>query len=544
MSNISRGKYDCGLQKIPANYQPLTPLTFLSWAELTYPEKPAVICDDTIFSYRDFASRCRQLAGALINRGVGRGSTVSIMAPNIHPMLEAHYAVPMTGGVLNSLNYRLDAETIGFILNHAETEVLLTTRQFSGVIQEALHAVDRDILVIDIDDGSNNSALLGEKTYEKFLLEGDQTYRPVSPTDEWDAISLNYTSGTTGNPKGVVYHHRGAFLNALGNVLSFGLSPDTVYLWTLPMFHCNGWTYTWAVTAVGGTHICLPRLEPALVFSLIERYDVTHMCGAPVVLNMLIHAEGDNRVRRDQPVEIATGGASPPSSVIKRMEELGFRVTHLYGLTESFGPATLCAWQKDWESLPLDEKASKLSRQGVRLPTLEDVQVLHPDSYTTVPSDGNSLGEIMMRGNTVMKGYLKNEEATQAAFQNGWFHSGDLAVVHSDHYIEIKDRSKDVIISGGENIASLEVEEILYKHPSVMEVAVVAKPDEKWGEVPCAFITLVRDHESTTEEDIINWCRDNMTHFKVPKFVVFCELPKTSTGKVQKFSLRKLAVDV
>ena len=544
MNNVSQDKYDLGLEKGDANYQPLTPLTFLAWAELTYPDKPAVIEGDLVFTYRDFATRCRKLAGALSVNGVGKNSTVSVMAPNIHAMLEAHYAVPMSGGVLNALNYRLDAKTIAFILNHAETEVLLTAKQFSGVISEALVYVKRDILVIDIDDDSEGTRLLGDITYEEFLSQGDANICDTTINDEWDAISLNYTSGTTGNPKGVVYHHRGAFLNALGNVISFALNSDTVYLWTLPMFHCNGWTYPWAVTAVGGTHVCLPKLEPSAVFSLIEEHDVSHMCGAPVVLNMLVHAGKTDKAQREKPVNIATGGASPPSSVIKKMEQLGFRLTHLNALTESYGPATSCAWQRDWDSLSLDDQALKLSRQGVRFATVEDVQVLDPSSYMAVPADSTTLGEIMIRGNTVMKGYLKNNQATEAAFHNGWFHSGDLAVVHSDQYIEIKDRSKDVIISGGENISSLEIEETLYRHPDVMEAAVVAKPDQQWGEVPCAFVTLIHDHHEITDKDIIKWCRDNMAHYKIPKYVVFCDLPKTSTGKVQKFALRKLASEM
>jgi fatty-acyl-CoA synthase len=378
-------------------------------------------------------------------------------------------------------------------------------------------------------------------TYEALLEEGDPHFELPGPRDEWDSLGLLYTSGTTGEPKGVVYHHRGAYLNALGNALAFGLGPQSVYLWTLPMFHCNGWTYTWAVTAVGGTHVCLRRVDPALIFPAIARHRVTHLCGAPIVLNLLVHAPDEVKQRFDHVVEVATGGAAPPSAVIEAMERMGFRVTHLYGLTESYGPATLCAWQDEWAGLDLQARARLMARQGVRYPTLEDLQVADPRTHEPVPRDGRALGEVMLRGNTIMKGYLANPKATEAAFREGWYHTGDIAVWHPDGYIEVKDRSKDVIISGGENISSLEVEECLYRHPSVMEAAVVARPDALWGETPCAFVTLKPGAGVSSAEDIIAFCRENLAHFKVPRTVVFGELPKTSTGKIQKFVLRERA---
>ena len=518
------------------------PLTFLEWSATVYPDKAAVIYGDTEYTYREFARRCRLLASALAKRGIGLGDTVALMAPNTPPMLEAHYGVPMTGAAINGINIRLDATAVAFILEHGEARVLITDREFSPVVKEALTQVTRPITVIDIDDPLAPSGdLIGEKDYESFLEEGDDNFTPRPVSDEWEAIALNYTSGTTGNPKGVVFHHRGAFLNAMGNAMMFGLNRDSVYLWTLPMFHCNGWTYTWAVTAVAGTHVCLRRIDPAVIFSLIKERRITHMCGAPVVLGMLIHAPEEAKQKWDHTVEIATGGAAPPSPVIAAMEGMGFRVTHLYGLTETYGPASVCAWQDDWLTMPTDQKASMLARQGVRYPTLSYLTVANPDTLAPVPEDGQTIGEIMMRGNTVMKGYLKNPGATDEAFAGGWFHSGDLAVVHPDHYIEIKDRSKDIIISGGENISSLEVEEVLYRHPKVMEAAVVAKHDEKWGETPCAFVTPRPDTPDITEDELISWCRDNLAHFKAPRKFVFGPLPKTSTGKIQKFALRERA---
>jgi len=534
-----------GLGRRDANYASLTPISFLGRAAAVYPNKPAVIHGERTFTYAEFSARCRRLASALARRGIGTGDTVAIMAPNVPAMLEAHYGVPMAGAVLNALNYRLDARTIAFLLDHSEAKLLITDTEFSDAIEEALTLAKRRVAVIDIDDpvGARDMGgrRLGAKDYEAFLQEGDPGFDGTPPADEWQAICLLYTSGTTGNPKGVVYHHRGAYLNALGNALAFGLSPRTVYLWTLPMFHCSGWTYTWAVTAAGGTHVCLRHVDPARIFPAIKLHRVTHMCGAPIVMSMLIHAPAEVKVKFDHVVEIATGGAAPPSAVIAGMESMGFRVTHLYGLTESYGPATLCAWQEEWVELPLDARAAVMARQGVAYPTLEGLMVADQTTMTPVPKDGKTLGEVMLRGNTLMQGYLKNPAATEEAFRGDWFHTGDLAVWHPDGYIEIKDRSKDIIISGGENISSLEIEDVLYRHPAVMEAAVVARPDATWGETPCAFVTLKPDAGTVTERDIVRWCRDNLAGYKVPKHVVFGSLPKTSTGKIQKYVLRERA---
>ena len=534
--------YDQHLDKVEANYFPLTPISFIKRSAAIYPEKTAVIHGDRSYSYAEFYQRCRRLASALRRRGIGRGDTVSVMAPNVPALLEAHYGVPMSGAVLNAMNYRLDAATIRFIMNHARSRVLITDREFSATINEALNGVDERPLVVDIDDPVfEGGKLLGEKDYEAFLQEGDSGYAVTPPPDEWQSMSLNYTSGTTGNPKGVVYHHRGAYLNAIGQILAFGLDPESVYLWTLPMFHCNGWSYTWGVTAAAGTHVCLRTVDPALIFPMIEKHRVTHMCGAPVVLNMLIHAPKEVKLSFEHTVEVATGGAAPPSRVIEAMGEMGFRVLHLYGLTESYGPATLCAWQDAWDGLGPEDQAGRMARQGVVYNTLEELMVADPESMEPVPDDGQTIGELMLRGNTVMKGYLKNPSATEAAFQGGWFHTGDLAVRHPDGYVEIKDRAKDIIISGGENVSSLEVEEVLYKHSAVMEAAVVARPDDYWGETVCAFVTLKADAETVGEDEIIDWCKQRMARFKAPRTVVFGPLPKTSTGKIQKFVLRDQA---
>ena len=538
------GAFEQDLDRGPANYTPLSPLSFLAWAARVHPDKAAVIHGDRTFTYAELAARCRRLASALARRGIGRGDSVAIMAPNVPAMLEAHYGVPLAGAVLNPLNYRLDARSIAFILEHGEAKLLITDREFSSTIEEALRLLGRPIPVVDIDDPLyEGGRRLGEQDYEALLGEGDPAWTGTLPVDEWQAICLLYTSGTTGDPKGVVYHHRGAYLNALGNALTFGLSPRTVYLWTLPMFHCSGWTYTWAVTAVGGTHVCLRRVDPALIFPAIRRHHVTHMCGAPIVMTMLIHAPEALKVRFEQTVEMATGGAAPPSTVISAMEAMGFRVTHLYGLTESYGPATFCAWQEAWEALPVAERATQMARQGVNYVTLEDCIVADPETLQPVPRDGRTMGEIMLRGNTLMKGYLKNAAATGAAFRGGWFHTGDLAVWHPDGYVEIKDRSKDIIISGGENISSLEVEEQLYRHPAVMEAAVVARPDVTWGETPCAFVTL-KPGAAATPEEIVRFLRDHLAHYKVPRHVLFGPLPKTSTGKIQKFVLRERAKEI
>lgn len=536
-----RGIYDRDLGKGPANYAALTPISFLARAASVYPRKVAVIHGETRHTYARFYARCRRFASALAKRGIRKGDTVAVMAPNVPALLEAHYAVPMAGAVLNALNYRLDAKSIAFILEHGEAKLLIADREYSETVAAALELMKKPPAVIDIDDPLHvGGRLVGEKDFEAFLAEGDPDFAWSPPKDEWDAICLLYTSGTTGNPKGVVYHHRGAYLNAIGNAITFGLSPQSVYLWTLPMFHCSGWTYTWAVTAVGGTHVCLRRVDPAQVFPAIAAHGVTHMCGAPIVLTTLIHAPASVKLKFDHMVEVATGGAAPPSAVIEAMEGMGFRVTHLYGLTESYGPATVCLPQADWAGQSLAARAALMARQGVVYPTLAGLAVADPETMAPVPADGASLGEMMLRGNTVMKGYLKNPKATRAAFKGGWFRTGDLAVRHADGYVEVKDRSKDIIISGGENISSLEVEDVLYRHKAVMEAAVVAKPDPKWGETPCAFVTL-KPGAQATDGDIIAWCRANMAHFKVPRHIVFGALPKTSTGKIQKFVLRERA---
>jgi len=533
--------FEMGLEKGAANHVPLTPVTFLRRAAAVYPDKTAVVHGDRRYSYREFHERACRLASALSKRGLGEGDCISIMAANTPEMLEAHYAVPMMGAVLNSLNVRLDTDTVRFILNHGESKALITDREFSSVVKPALASLGRDILVIDIDDPLGpEGELLGETDYETFIREGETFFDAGHPKDEWQSLSLLYTSGTTGNPKGVVYHHRGAHLNAIGNMITFGVRTDSAYLWTLPMFHCDGWTFTWGVTAACATHVCLRKIDPAVIFPLIKKERVTHMCGAPIVLNVLAHAPDDVKVKFDHQVDCATGGAAPPSAVIEAMEHDGFRVLHLYGLTECYGPATVCAWQDEWAELDLQTRSAKMARQGVNYLTLEGATVIDPETMEEVPADGETLGEIMLRGNTVMKGYLKNPDATDSAFRGGWFHTGDLAVRHPDGYMEVKDRSKDVIISGGENISSLEVEEVLYRHPKVLEAAVVARPDEKWGERPCAFVTL-KDGQDATPTDIIAHCRENMAHFKAPGTVVFGPLPKTSTGKIQKFVLRDRA---
>ena len=536
------GMYDTGLDKVAANYAPLTPISFLERSASVYPDKRAVVHGDLEFSYGELFARCRRLADALRKRGIGAGDTVSLMAPNVPAMLEAHFGVPMSGAVLNALNYRLDADTVRFILGHANTKLLITDREFSATVTKALEGMASPPVVIDIDDPQHDGGtLIGEKDYEALLGEGSPEGDYLHPADEWQAISLGYTSGTTGNPKGVVSHHRGAYLNAIGQILAFGINASSRYLWTLPMFHCNGWTYTWGITAAAGTHVCLRKVDPASIFSMINTHDITHMCGAPIVLNMLIHAPAEVKQTFAHTVQVATGGAAPPSAVIAAMTDMGFWVAHLYGLTETYGPATVCAWQSKWDNLGLDEQSAQMARQGVTYTTLQNLMVADAETMEELPSDGATMGELMVRGNTVMKGYLKNPEATQSAFKGGWFHTGDLAVRHPDGYVEIKDRAKDIIITGGENVSSLEVEECLFKHPEIMEAAVVAKPDDYWGETVCAFVTLKADADSNSAKDITEFCKARLAGFKVPRTVEFGELPKTSTGKIQKFVLRDRA---
>ena len=531
------------LAKSGANFTALTPLVLLRRAAATYPRKLAVIHGAARFTYRDFYNRCRRFADALQQRGIGRGDTVAVMAPNVPALLEAHYGVPMAGAVLNALNYRLDARTIAFVLGHGQAKLLIADREFGPTVKAALEEFGEPIPLVEIDDGAGGASLGGTE-YEAFLGEGAPEAEWALPRDEWEPIALNYTSGTAGNPKGVVYHHRGAFLNALGNVITLGLDRHSVYLWTLPMFHCNGWTHSWAVTAVAGTHVCLRRVDPAPIFAAIAEHRVTHLCGAPIVLNLLVHAPEGVKRRFDHQVEVGTGGAAPPSVVIEAMERMGFRVTHLYGLTESYGPSTVCAWQEEWAELPIADRSAHMARQGAAYLTLDRQRVVDPQTMADVPADGVTMGELVLRSNTVMKGYLKNPEATAAAFEHGWFHTGDLAVSHPDGYVEIKDRSKDIIISGGENISSLEVEEALYRHPGVIEAAVVAKPDPVWGETPCAFVALKPGGEPVSAEDIVAWCRADLAHYKVPRAVVFGPLPKTSTGKIQKYELRERAKEI
>ncbi len=536
--------FDQDLQPRQANYVALTPISFLHRAANVYAHKTAVIHGQNQYDYQTFYRRCRLLASALRKRGIGKGDTVSVMAPNVPALLEAHFGVPMAGAVLNALNYRLDSQAVRFILEHGECKLLITDREFSAIIKAALDGMAHPPMVIDINDELyTGGELLGEKDYEALLEEGNAEDPLPQIEDEWQAITLNYTSGTTGNPKGVVYHHRGAYLNALSQLLAFSVDSRSRYLWTLPMFHCNGWCYTWGVTAAGGTHVCLRNVEPGQIFSLIKQCRVTHMCGAPIVLNMLIHAPAQARQPIEQTVEVATGGAAPPSAVISAMRNLGFNITHLYGLTETFGPATVCAWQAQWDDLPLAEQAAVMARQGVIYQTQDDMMIADSISMEELPWDGASIGELMLRGNTVMKGYLKNPTASDEALAGGWLHTGDLGVRHADGYIEIKDRAKDIIITGGENVSSLEVEALLYQHPQVREAAVVGQTDDYWGEIVCAFITLTDDavdHDIAAEQ-IKAWCKDRIAGFKRPRRIIFGPLPKTSTGKIQKFVLRQFA---
>ena len=525
-----------------ANFAALTPVTFLTRSAAVHPDRLAAIHGPRRITYRQLEDRARRLASALARRGIRRGQTVSAMLPNVPAMLDAHFGVPMLGAVLNTINTRLDARTVAYILAHGESKALITDREYAAVVGPALKQLGRRLLVIDVDDPLYEGAgeRLGGVEYEAFLSEGSPDFADRPPADERQAIALNYTSGTTGNPKGVVYSYRGVYLETVGNIMAWPLPANPVYLWTLPMFHCNGWHYPWSVTAMAGTHVCLRKMDPALVFRLIAEHGVTHMCGAPTVLAMLINTPAEQRVSFDHVVEIETGGSSPPAKVIKAMTDLGFRVTHLYGLTEVHGPSTTCVWQRAWDPLEPTEQAAKVARQGVRYPTVAGQMVADSGTLEPVPADGRTVGEVMLRGNTVMLGYLKDGKATATAFRGGWFHTGDLAVQHPDGYIEIKDRLKDIIISGGENISSIEVEIALTRHPAVLLAAVVARPDEKWGETPCAFVQL-KDDAKTTEDELMAFCREQLPRFAVPRTVVFGPLPTTATGKIQKYTLRDRA---
>lgn len=530
-----------GLIPNAANFVPLSPLSFLKRAARVSPDATAIVYGDRTDTYATFLTRARRLASALAARGIAKGDCVSILAANTPEMLESHFGVPMTGAVLNSLNIRLDPQTIAFILQHSGARVLIFDGVFAPTIHPIKRQLERDLLLVQINDpAAPANDDLGDITYEQLLSDGDAHYDSSQPDDEWQALSLLYTSGTTGNPKGCVYHHRGSYLNALGNLNAVPLDRHSRYLWTLPMFHCDGWSFIWSVTAAMATHVCLRALDPRTVYELIHRHRVTHLCGAPIVMNMLATAPSKDKTRFDHRVEVITGGAAPPSAVIQAMEADGFAVTHAYGLTETYGPASFCLPQAQWSELPDAERHHQMARQGIPYLTLEALAVKDPESLKDVPADGKSIGEVMTKGNTIMRGYLNNDAATRDAFAGGWFHTGDLAVVHPDGYIEIKDRSKDIIISGGENISSLEVEEVLFRHPKILEAAVVAQPDEIWGESPCAFVALANDC-AATEAEIVGYCRNNLAHFKVPKRVIFGELPKTATGKIQKFQLRQLA---
>ncbi|MCH7506520.1 MAG: acyl-CoA synthetase [Proteobacteria bacterium] len=537
--------YTKDLDKNPANFSPLSPLTFIERAAFVYPDRTAIVYGDIRRSWVQTYIRCKRLASALVNRGIEVGDTVAVMLPNVPAMIEAHFGVPMTGAVLNALNIRLDADAIAFMLKHGEAKILLSDREFSQTIQAALAQLETKPLVIDVDDPEfSGGEFIGELEYEEFLLEGDANFDWQLPADEWQAISLSYTSGTTGDPKGVVTHHRGAHLNAVSHIMAWNMNAHPVYLWTLPLFHCNGWCFPWTIAALNGTNVCLREVRADAIFDLLRKEKVTHLCGAPIVLNLIANADDETQQGIDHQVNVMTAASAPPPAVLEAMEKLNFKVTHTYGLTEVYGPAVVCSWHEEWNDLPSTEQAELKARQGVRYPMLEKLVVADPKTLEPVPHDGKTVGEIMFKGNIVMKGYLKNAEATRNAFEGGWFHSGDLGVCHEDGYIEIRDRSKDIIISGGENISSIEIEKTLYRHPAILEAAVVAQPDKKWGETPCAFVTLKDKVIDVSEQDIIDYCRENMAHFKAPKTVIFGPLPKTSTGKIQKFVLRQQAAAV
>ena len=535
----NQNQYDVGLDKTPANFVALTPLSFLARTAAIYPNHVSTVYEDRVFTWSQTYQRCRRFASYLASRDIGRGDTVAAMLPNLPAMNEAHFAVPMAGAVLNALNIRLEPASIAFQLDHGGAKLILVDPEFSGVIAEALNLMSGPKPeVIDVDDEAfTGGKRIGAIEYEDALAQGDPGFTALLPHDEWDAIALGYTSGTTGNPKGVVTHHRGAYLNAVSNILASNLGQHPVYLWTLPMFHCNGWCFPWTIAATAGINVCLRKVDPAKIFELIAKHGVTHMSGAPIVYNTLINAPDAPKGAAVRPVAGLIAGAAPPVAVLEGAERIGIRLTHVYGLTEVYGPASVCAEQPGWDELPADQRAQLKRRQGVAYPLQEGVTVLNPETMREVPHDGATIGEVMFRGNIVMKGYLKNEKATKEAFEGGWFHTGDLGVLDEHGYVIIKDRSKDIIISGGENISSVEVEDILYKHPAVLFAAVVAKPDAKWGEVPCAFVEL-KDNARATEAEIIAFCRDQMPGFKTPKAVVFGIIPKTSTGKIQKFLLR------
>ncbi|MEX1032333.1 MAG: acyl-CoA synthetase [Cellvibrionaceae bacterium] len=534
--------YEQDLDPNVANYTPLSPLSFLRRAATLYPEYPAIVHGGLQRIWRDVYHRCASVADALIRNGVEKGETVSVMLPNTPEMFEAHFAIPMAGAVLNAINTRLDAATVAFILQHAEAKVFIVDPEFGEVVRKALDQIEEKPLVVYTEDPEfdGSGIAVGDLSYAQLLAQGDPQFPWRLPKDEWQAISLNYTSGTTGNPKGVIYHHRGAYLNAANNALVWDMGPHPRYLWTLPMFHCNGWCFPWTLAANVGTSICLRQVREDKIFAAIKEHKATHFCGAPVVLNMLVNADDALKQGIDHRVQVMTGGAAPPAAVIAGMEKIGIEVTQVYGLTETYGPMVVSAWQSQWDNRSFDEKCRLMARQGIPAVLAEDLMVADPDTLEPVPWDGETQGEIMMRGNIVMKGYLKNPRTTREAFAGGWFHSGDIAVRHPDGYIQIKDRSKDIIISGGENISSIEVEGVLFSHPAVLEAAVVAKSDEKWGEVPCAFVTL-KPGAQASQQELIDYCRDNMAHFKAPKYVVFGPLEKTSTGKIQKYLLREKA---